>query len=888
MKITYNSDPEWIVKCAQDNAPKTYKVSEQRFPWLVKQVERLNKMVASINKRGAEFGASQMPPIEIKIVNNAIQIQDKSNPDMVHIGKEIQITGQAPQIKGWQFVASIMPLVDEQGAQANVIKGVPGSGPIPEKYRSSVPKCDYCQQARRRNETYLMLNQATKEYKEIGRNCLAKFLNTTSPESVADMAEAFASFIETVESFDEEFSSGEFDGMGGGGVRGVAIGTYVANVIAIQRAAGWLPRGKAREEGREGTATADLAWDYMDPKSRDIVAKVVRKMSGKEIEHRPEDIEFAKKVIQWARDLRKRAPESLNDYLSSVSSATSVPFIPKKLVGYVASIVSAYQRNEDRKGYFKGKVQKKSATEQGTTAWLLKDDKGKDVVWFDAQHDPQIDAMLDKAIADQSDIYFKASFDRTDSYTGQGMTQAIIEKFMKPEEYAEENKAAIEAEQAAQEKLKNAPPLAPQGKAKMTLTVDKIKYIESQYGTKAKYEMTDEFGRKFFWMTSSAQELEEGQTYVANVTIGWEKLPGQNKPLLDAEGKRSLAKDKFSGAIRLESVKPLSVGGQALITGDDINAINKQIKDVRQQQDVLNEQIKPLSSEEYQLLNDAGVPTSLGQDRMKDLADAKAVVNREIERAKASPQDQEFEPNYEGASHYLGYKFSGLRYRSITPEELLQETNAIRAKNEEVMARIKSFVPQVEALMAEYAAAKGDWKLESTKAKQMHDILSTLQNEYGRYGSKGNEGVVIDWPYFRNPGYLGERDVAQMVKFFKEPKANFDRINSATEHATNAIQSGTPMDVNKIYKPDGIDFQKRDPVYPSRFIQVAQQVLSDISKAEARMPVVLQQLVPLKEQVETLKKQELDLHHKLIEMDELKKKGRPRTSAWIAGIIKKS
>jgi hypothetical protein len=934
MKLTPNSDPKWLLKHAEDipAAPKTYKVSDQRFPWLVKQVERLNKMVASINKRGGEFGASPMPPIEIKVINDGVQIQDKSNPDMVHIGKEILITGQTPQIKGWKFVATIMPLVDEQGKQANVIKSVPGAGPVPEKYRTSVQTCDYCNKKILRNETFLLLGtvpgETTKTYKEIGRNCLAKFLNTTSPESVADMAEAYASLIETVESFDEEFSSGEFDGMGGGGgVRGVAIGTYVANVIAIQRAAGWLSRSKAREEQRDGAATADLAWDYMDPKSKDIVTKIVKKMSGKDIEHRPEDIELAKKVIQWSRDLRKRAPESLNDYLSSISSATSVPYVPRKLIGYVASIVSAHQRNEARKGYFKVKVQKKSTTEQGTTAWIL-NDKGKDVVWFDAQHDPQVDATLDKAIADQSDVYFSGSMEYQKptpgsyetpspetSYTAQGMSQAIIDKFMTPEEYAVENKAAIEAEQAAQEKLKSAPPLVPQGKAKMTLTVDKIKSIESQYGTKVKYEMTDEFGRKFFWMTTSSQELQEGQTYEANVTVGWEKVPGANVPVLycpehpdtvlqtqpkkkgglcpvdqkwQDKPLRKLTSDKFTGATRLDSVTPLSVGGQALITGDDINSINKQIKDVMQQQEVLNEQIKPLSSEEYQLLNDAGVPTSLGQDRMNDLADAKAVVAREIERAKASPQDQEFEANYEGASHYLGYKFSGLRFRNITPEELLQETNVIRAKNDEVLAKIKSFVPQVDALMAEYAAAKGNWKLEAEKAGQMYEVLNGLKKEYDRYGNQANDAVVIEWPYFRNTSYLGERDVAQMVQFFKEPKANFDRINSATEHATNAIQSGAPMDLNKIWPPSGIEFKKRDPIYPSRFIQVAQQVLSDIAKAEARIPVILQQLVPLKTQVETLKNQENDLHHKLSEMDESRRRGRPKTSAWIAGIIKKS
>ena len=882
MRLTHNSDPEWLMKYAAE-MPRTYKVSDDRYPWLVKQIERLNKMIDSINKRGAEFGAGPMPPIKINIIKRDIQIPDKNVENKIHIGKEIQVVGEAPRIKGWIFVATIMPLVDDEGKQANVIKSVPGAGPVPEKYRTSMPKCDYCKQTRRRNETFVLLNPATKEYKEIGRNCLAKFLNTTSPEGVANLAEAYAGMMETLDGFDKEFMGGEFEG--GGGERGVPIGSFVATVVAIQRAAGWKSRSKAREEGREDTATADLAWNYMDPKSKSYVEKIV----GNPIESRPEDVEVAKRAIQWARDLRKRAPESLNDYLGSLTAATSIGYVPRKLIGYVASVVSAHQRSEQNKGFFKGKVQKRDVTEQGTTAWLLKDEKGKDIVWYDSQHDPQIEAALNKAISDQSDVFFKGSFERTDSYSGQGMTQAIVEKFLTPEEYAQENKEALEKERLAQEKLKDAPQLVPQGKVKMTLTVDKVKYIESQYGSKAKYEMTDEFGRKFFWMTSSSQELEEGKTYVANVTVGWEKLPGQNKPLLDAEGKRSLAKDKFSGAIRLESVKPISVGGQAMITRNDINAVNKQIGQIRKQVEDLNNQISPLSQKRYELLSGAGAPTSTDSDDMGELAKAKMVVQREIERAKSSPQDQEFEANFEGASHYLGYQFGGLKQRPITPEELLKETEALFAKNQAVIDEIKSHVPEMETMFAEFVALqqKNDWRLSGQKSQQMYEVMKALENKYSRYGDEGQKGVVINWPYFRNPNYMGVKEVQHLVEFFKNPSFNAERLNTAKTKATEAIQSGVPFDVNAFYPPDGIELRKKDPLYPSRFIEAAQGVLARISEAETNIPVINKQIIPLQERVKALNAQETELRHKAIEMDESRRRGRPRTAAWLSSIIKK-
>lgn len=895
IKITSNSDPRWLLKCAEDQAataPKTYKIADDRIPWLQKQVDRLNKLVASINKRGSEFGASQMQPIQIKVVNDKVQIKSKTKEDIFYTGKEVQVIGSTPQIKGWQFVASIMPLVDEQGVQSNVVKAVPGAGPVPEKYRTSVPKCDYCKQNRRRNETYVLRNTASGEFKEIGRNCLAKFLNTSSPEGIADLAEAFAGLQETLEGFENELM-GDGDESGVRGTKMVPIGSFMANVIAVVRAAGFLGRSKAREEGRDGSATADLVWRYMDPKERDTVAKIIEKNTGKKIEHRPEDVELAKKVIQWARDLKRRAPESLNDYLGAVAAVGSSAFVPQKLIGYAASIPSAFQRQEATRGFFKGKVIKKDTTETGSTAWTFKDEAGKEVVWFDSEHVPDAVAMLDKAMADKTDVYFNGTFEKSGSFSGQGLTQANVERFLDQKQYEDENKEAIARELAAQEKLKSAPPLAPQGKAKMTLTVDKIRSIESQYGTKVKYEMTDDYGRKFFWMTTSSQELQEGQTYEANVTIGWEKIPGQNKPLLDAEGKRSLAHDKFTNAIRLEKVVPLSVGGQALVSGDDINSLNKQIRKLDEESKALDEQIRVLSMEKYHLLDQAGAPTSTDTNPTEELEKTKQVLSREIQRAMAAPQDQEFAYSFEGASHYLGYKFGELRYRDITPEEALKEVSVIRARNQQAIEGIKTNVPQAEELFRQWATAmalarKGDnneWSKGVKAARQLKELLSQVEHKFGRYNDENSKaGITIELPSVRREAdFWGEDDIKRIIDFLSNPKANFGRLDALQA----AAQSGA-MDIKKLSPPDGIEFRKHNPVLPARFVEAAQKVLASISQAEAQLPIIMQKLTPLVDRKKSLDAQSREIGFKRDEMEESRRRGKARTSAWVASIIKKS
>jgi hypothetical protein len=961
MKIAQNSTPDWLLKYAEnaeENAPKTYKISNERMRWLQKQVDRLNTMVKSINKRGAEFGSEQLPPIEVKIINPNLQIQNPQDPDKIFMGKEIQITGRAPQVKGWKFVATVMPLLDDQGNQSNVVKAIPGAGPIPEKYRTATPECDFCKMSRRRNETYLMLNEATKQYKQIGRNCLAKFLNTTSPESVADLAEAFSNIFETLDSFEEEFEGGLGGGGGWGGERGVPVGAFVANTIAIQRAAGWVSRSKAREDREEGKstiATADLVWDYMTGKEpvRNSVIKYCEKMSSKGIEHRPEDVELAKKVIQWTRDLRKRAPEGLNDYLASISSATSVPFIPNKLIGYVASIVSAYERSEKNKGFFKGKVTKRDQTEQGTTAWSLKSADNKDYVWFDAVHDPKIEAEMDKALAEQKDVYLRGGFERVDSYSGQGMTQIIVDKFLTPEEYAEENKEAIAKELAAQEKLKTAPQIAAQQKTKMTLTVDRVKFLESDYGTKTKYELTDDYGRKFFWMTTGAQELEEGKTYEANVTVGWEKQPGVNAPKLycpehpdsvllplnDPKKKnkagicpidqklqdkplRKLSLDKYTTppAIRLDKVEPISVGGQQMISKEEINTLSKQKSRLDAHREALTNSMRDIRAKLNQLLEDGGLNTYADTAR-KNLPLAKQYLAREIQRAESSPPDQPFvyDIGELKEDHTFAGKFYSLSKRDVTPQEVLEDIAEIRVKHAAVAEEIKKYAPEVEALYAEFVALdqqrgsydgnrgadpeyRKEWKRIDQELMERAVKVSRIRSAIERrlkdtsYGDEkdsiGFPGINFHVPYVdmgRNEySFDSERaksSIGKIVAFLKNPQPDLSHFEKEEQAATKAL-SGEQWSIPR-YNP-GIKVVREQPVLPKAFLDVARPMLASILEYEKVEPTLEAEYDKLQAEEKQVSEQSNQLRIKIDDMVQQRQRGKGKTAAWIKSIIKKA
>lgn len=67
---------------------------------------------------------------------------------------------------------------------------------VPSKYFSSNPcYCDYCKTNRKRTKTYLVFNQGTGEWKQLGRECLKLFVTGIDVDAIA----TFESFIKEAE-----------------------------------------------------------------------------------------------------------------------------------------------------------------------------------------------------------------------------------------------------------------------------------------------------------------------------------------------------------------------------------------------------------------------------------------------------------------------------------------------------------------------------------------------------------------------------------------------------------------------------------------------------------------------------------------------------------------
>ena len=93
-------------------------------------------------------------------------------------------------INGWEFVASIEHL--SNGNIINTVKDID----IPKRYFTADCDCEHCHSHRHRKETYLVFNEETGEFKQVGSSCLCDFTQGLSAEVAASYISCFEDMME--------------------------------------------------------------------------------------------------------------------------------------------------------------------------------------------------------------------------------------------------------------------------------------------------------------------------------------------------------------------------------------------------------------------------------------------------------------------------------------------------------------------------------------------------------------------------------------------------------------------------------------------------------------------------------------------------------------------
>lgn len=204
-------------------------------------------------------------------------------------------------VNNWRFVAII-----EQGNDGNIIKSIDSKyeNQIPSLYKASKLMCEHCNQVRNRKDTYLLFNELTREFKQVGKSCLKEFSQGLSVGT--------CSIIISIINLLEEFSSIKDETVGSS--NGYLRHEYVKRVsYNYVREFGYISKDTSRE-------IAKLVFNSYDF-----------------INNQEDVIEDLARIDSWVNELHPT-----NDYLKNAKNMWSSQYVKYTDIPLISSLINTY------------------------------------------------------------------------------------------------------------------------------------------------------------------------------------------------------------------------------------------------------------------------------------------------------------------------------------------------------------------------------------------------------------------------------------------------------------------------------------------------------------------------------------------------------------------
>lgn len=312
-------------------------------------IEKLEKKIVRIRNKCAKYGCE----FKYERVGDHFEEFDYEDEETgkkfkktVHF-IDVECEGVA-RINGWKFAATL-----EYSLKGNIIAAVPGVE-IPSRFYDCEPWCEHCKTRRDRKVSYVVQNEESGEFKQVGRGCLVDFTGGLSAEWAAQ-----------IESFFKEFEeASEYVGCGGFGKTYFKVRDFLVFSAETIRLFGFVKNGYD-----SGISTADRArscylvrkgyraskldfalWDEASDRGFD--------------EKRAESIELADKVLDWILN-----NENTSNYFHNLKVVCSDECFDACKVGLVASAVQAYSRELEIQ-IEKDEWKKKKDAEAEKSGWV--------------------------------------------------------------------------------------------------------------------------------------------------------------------------------------------------------------------------------------------------------------------------------------------------------------------------------------------------------------------------------------------------------------------------------------------------------------------------------------------------------------------------------------
>lgn len=311
---------------------------------LEENLERLQKQLKTIENKCKKYNAH----FAFNILDEEPQYREVTDSfsGETHIYKFIPVEAEGTISHGaWDFVAVL-----EHSEEGNIIRSYNLELEVPERYRYSKCTCEHCNTVRSRKDTYIVHNQETGEFKQVGKSCLMEYTRGLSAEDVTRYISWFDTIIKGEAPFGRTNYTRYFDAE-----------EMVQYAIECVKNWGYQKRLDAYEDyiPKDYKTTRERVIDYYyyNTGMRSCIQATYQKqiaedMASVNFKHdREENIALAKEMIAWASAFD--STES-SDYKHNLKVVCRKPYVDRRDLGILLSVVPAYykylnQIEEDKK-----------------------------------------------------------------------------------------------------------------------------------------------------------------------------------------------------------------------------------------------------------------------------------------------------------------------------------------------------------------------------------------------------------------------------------------------------------------------------------------------------------------------------------------------------------
>lgn len=302
-----------------------------RYYVLEGNIERLEQKLKTISNKCERYGCEFLYS-RVGEEYRQIKVDDISEITAKFI--IVEVAGKA-EVNGWRFVATI-----EHTPNGNVLHPY-GSDDvqIPIKYRTTDPICEHCNTKRRRNDTYLIYNEDTDEWKQVGKSCLRDFTGGLDAEYVAKYISYF-----------DEIIKGESVSASGSYIPYYCVTDILKYAAECVKHFGYYKSSALR-------STADRCFEYylVDNdklrSSADYIERLRQEMA--ECQFLPSNNnKLVKDAIDWVL-----SSQGESDYIYNLKVICKANHVTRRNLGLLASLIPSYTRHIERESELKKQVE---------------------------------------------------------------------------------------------------------------------------------------------------------------------------------------------------------------------------------------------------------------------------------------------------------------------------------------------------------------------------------------------------------------------------------------------------------------------------------------------------------------------------------------------------